>query len=553
VSEAPNIIDLIFGVTKPEPAVAPAPRPALTVVGSGYAAAALERECGAVAQAGEGTRNDTLNKAAFSLGQLVAGGALERGEVEAGLLAAARSAGLTEKESRATIASGLKAGAEHPRGVPEPRQRPQEAHTLVNPRTGEVLPDLPQMPSAADVEAFWAARPALTTIRDMARARRTGPWAVLGCALAHVVTCVPEQVVLPPLVGGHGSLNLFIGLVGHSGQGKGAAEAAATAAIDVGDYDAVPLGSGEGLVHAYVKHTRDGLERVRRACLFKVTEIDTLTATAQRKGATVMPILRSAWSGELLGFQNADVSRRVFVPAHTYRATLIAGIQPARADALLGDSDGGTPQRFVWLPVADPDAPEIKPAEPAPIAWSMPRFSADPFGLSPLTLTPTIAAVVDAERLAALRGSGGGISGHDTLARVKLAAALALLDGRLAVTDDDWHLAGVVHAVNLHTREGVAAVLRNARSERTRAQGAAEAERALVVQQRIEEAALRRVGAWVLRRLEDRGPATAGDLRRALPGRDRQHLDVVLDDLESRHRISQSAGSDGRTRYVREA
>jgi hypothetical protein len=265
-----------------------------------------------------------------------------------------------------------------------------------------------------------------------------------------------------------------------------------------------------------------------------------------------MPILRSAWSGELLGFQNADVSRRVFVPAHTYRATLIAGIQPARADALLGDSDGGTPQRFVWLPVADPDAPEVKPAEPAPIAWSMPRFSADPFGLSPLTLTPTIAAVVDAERLAALRGSGGGISGHDTLARVKLAAALALLDGRLAVTDDDWHLAGVVHAVNLHTREGVAAVLRNARSERTRAQGAAEAERAVVVADRLEEAALRRVSGRLLRRLEGMGPATAGALRKASTSADRQHVEAALDRLILAGQVRREVGSDGLEKFVKE-
>src|SRR5690606_13286856 len=41
---------------------------------AGYAAAALDREADAVRTAPQGTRNHALNKAAFSLGQLVAGG-----------------------------------------------------------------------------------------------------------------------------------------------------------------------------------------------------------------------------------------------------------------------------------------------------------------------------------------------------------------------------------------------------------------------------------------------------------------------------------------------
>src|SRR5262249_5090294 len=46
-----------------------------------YAKAALERECKNVAAALPGTRNSTLNTAAYNLGQLVGGGALDEQEV----------------------------------------------------------------------------------------------------------------------------------------------------------------------------------------------------------------------------------------------------------------------------------------------------------------------------------------------------------------------------------------------------------------------------------------------------------------------------------------
>ncbi|MGH3370991.1 MAG: bifunctional DNA primase/polymerase [Nocardioidaceae bacterium] len=82
---------------------------------SSWARSALERELASVASAREGTRNATLNKAAFSLGQIVAGGGLDADEVECLLLDRAGRAGLGEREARATIGSGLSAGARRPR------------------------------------------------------------------------------------------------------------------------------------------------------------------------------------------------------------------------------------------------------------------------------------------------------------------------------------------------------------------------------------------------------------------------------------------------------
>lgn len=97
---------------RPETTSAPSSRPT-----SAYGRNALLAECGRVAVAPSGERNDTLNRAAFSLGQLVAGGVLDVDDVIDSLLVAAERCGLEMQEARNTIASGLRSGAARPRRV----------------------------------------------------------------------------------------------------------------------------------------------------------------------------------------------------------------------------------------------------------------------------------------------------------------------------------------------------------------------------------------------------------------------------------------------------
>lgn len=110
-----------------------------------YAQAALERELHAVTSAAEGTRNHTLNKAAFSLAGLVATGALPESATREALLEAATGAGLSHKEAAATIASGFQGGLQHPRAVPERQHKPRRptgrasAPPDHDPETGEII------------------------------------------------------------------------------------------------------------------------------------------------------------------------------------------------------------------------------------------------------------------------------------------------------------------------------------------------------------------------------------------------------------------------------
>ncbi len=107
----------------PDTTGAPAPRPASPTPrgASNYGREALRREAATVAAAPEGARNDALNRAAFNVGTLIAGGEVDRVDSESELLTAARACGLSDSEARRTIASGIASGMEHP------RQRPAQA------------------------------------------------------------------------------------------------------------------------------------------------------------------------------------------------------------------------------------------------------------------------------------------------------------------------------------------------------------------------------------------------------------------------------------------
>jgi hypothetical protein len=108
---------------------------------SAYAKAALDRECKDVAAALPGTRNSALNKAAFSLGQLIGGGALDEQEVRDRLFEAAETCRLVADDGTAavlaTIDSGITAGKQQPRTGPQPQ--PQGSLPVIWIRDGDLL------------------------------------------------------------------------------------------------------------------------------------------------------------------------------------------------------------------------------------------------------------------------------------------------------------------------------------------------------------------------------------------------------------------------------
>jgi hypothetical protein len=103
---------LVTMVRKPEPRPM---RPMAAAGRSKYAERALVLGCERVATAGEGSRNDTLNRETFSLGTLVGAGMLGMEDVRNHLTEAALACGLKRSEIDSTVDRALRDGMTHPR------------------------------------------------------------------------------------------------------------------------------------------------------------------------------------------------------------------------------------------------------------------------------------------------------------------------------------------------------------------------------------------------------------------------------------------------------
>ena len=113
-----------------------------------YARRAMLLELHAIHSACQGARNSTLNRAAFSLGQLIAGGYLDRAEVEQALLAAVEGAGWDyddrgRRQTAATIRSGIDSGMKEPRVMPD-RPAPARLPAAADDPVGD--DDMPALP-----------------------------------------------------------------------------------------------------------------------------------------------------------------------------------------------------------------------------------------------------------------------------------------------------------------------------------------------------------------------------------------------------------------------
>ncbi|WP_200214962.1 hypothetical protein [Micromonospora coerulea] len=419
-----------------------------------------------------------------------------------------------------------------------------------------------------DPAAFWTARRPLTIIRNVARERLVSPWAALGGVLAHVCTRIGPHVVLPPIVGGVASLNTFWAFVGSSGAGKDAALAVARELLWLNDM--VPtheVGSGQGIDSTYTTQTKEGPVQFCDSALFTATEIDTIAAHASSAGATLMATLRKVYSGSDLGARYADKQKRRPVRAHAYRAALVAGVQPARSAVLLNDADGGTPQRWLWLPTNDPEALDHDDLDVEPFAapqnglWQRYQYL-DAYGEmedeEPVLTRPRVEikvcdtarnAIIQQRRArltAPLTGGEDDLNGHALLTRLKVAALLGIFDGgRAEVSEDDWALSGAIMAVSDATRDVCTHALADTLRRANVARAKQEIERAEVTANHTE----RRVAAALAKTLRrNSGWVSRSDLRKSLRGADREYFDSAIERLRAAGQVEEE-GSERGTKY----
>ncbi|MEO3930754.1 hypothetical protein ABGB07_43960 [Micromonosporaceae bacterium B7E4] len=412
-----------------------------------------------------------------------------------------------------------------------------------------------------DEEAFWTSRKKLTTIRAVARERLVSPWAVLAGVLAVVCSRVGPHVVLPGTVGSVASLNSFWALVGSSGSGKDAATAVARELVWLDDeIPSHEVGTGQGIDSSYTQQTpKHGPVQFCDAALFTISEIDTLAGHAKMNGSTIMATLRKVYTGSSLGARYADKEKRRPVREHRYRAAVLAGVQPARSHVLLGDADGGTPQRWIWIPTNDPGAAEWR-ARGCGLAdaivphgglWQQYGYLLaqgeltdeeikDGKGVSlrdrvEIKVCETAKALVVENRESRLErdlvavDTERDLAAHALLTRLKVAALLGIFDGgRAEVTEEDWALSGTVIAVSNRTRDICARALSDAAAKQNRARAIQAAERDNIVATEAEQ----RVARALLRKLRRHVDWMAhGDLRNTLRSGDRQFFAPAIENL----------------------
>jgi hypothetical protein len=363
--------------------------------------------------------------------------------------------------------------------------------------------------------------------------------------------------VIPALTGGEAPLNLYAGIVAFTGGGKGTAEKAARGAIDLPHVDVVGPGSGEGIGHLfkYWDTKEKTYVQYRDAVILSATEVSTLNAMKARQASTLFAELNKAWIGEPLGFSYVAKEKSLNIRPNEYRLCLITGVQPANANVILDDVDSGSPARYLWMPASDPGRPVVQPDQP-PMwrGWSLADSvgnpdSIDPTQLRPMDVCQTARDAVDQaalDRLAEVPADP--FNSHALLSRLKTAAALALLENRsAAITEEDWQLAGVVHAVSDRTRLRMIDALKARQRTANAARAIDEGHREIVRGQFVEDHEVKQVCQAITKKLRREGGSVTGKAARdAAPSKLRHRFLEAVDKLTEAGQIEVEETSGSR-------
>jgi hypothetical protein len=389
--------------------------------------------------------------------------------------------------------------------------------------TSDPPPGPPTSPTALNLPVtFWDARPELSAIRQAAHARGISADAVLGAVVARIAWQVSPAVTLPPVTGDVGSLDFCVATIGRSGAGKTVSQRCAAQlipgpALDPG-LDELPLGSGEGLIDAYFgtvleddgtgKKTKRK-RQVRRGVLFNLDEGQALDEVARRKGSTLMPTIRTGWSGGRLGQALASEERSRHLPHNSYRFALIAGFQPEYAAQLLSDAAGGTPQRFLYVSASDLTIPEDPPPWPRVPLWE-PSSELN----KPLTVVATVSAEIRQRSLGRARGTSQGdpLDAHRDLLRLKISGLLTILDHRTDINGEVWHLAGMMLDTSDAVRRSIQRAAADQAEKVEQARIVRQVRASLAVDRSTERRALERVALAIARHVHKK--ACDGGCRR---------------------------------------
>ncbi|GAA1936553.1 hypothetical protein GCM10009775_30560 [Microbacterium aoyamense] len=415
---------------------------------------------------------------------------------------------------------------------------------------------------------LWEMTPELQAIHEAAVHWGVTPMALLGQCLLRVAASIPPSHYLPGIVGGApASLNLFLLVVGHTGQGKNNAERLAARILPYDDAtqddvrDGTPA-SGEGLAAMFDKRTKPkgkadteddalptGYRFTRVAARFG--EISALEAAVKRNSSTLGSYMLEMWTGAGIGGKRGDGTGHD-IKVNRYRLVISVNGQPTELDVVLTGRGQGLPQRFIWVTTEDPHAVEPQAtSDDVPPVIGLPSWPFDrdqwgarmgthvrPSEAHEFTIPDEVRRQVQAinpQQRRLLLEDPASTESHRLLMMEKVALTFAVLHGKTkGFTMEHWEMAERLIRTSdaLYTRMRVFKA--KARKQAEIKKALQEADLEVASSERKAEkflAAAKKSIVTKLTALAAGKTLTAGELRSKLTANHQPHTDVALDEL----------------------
>jgi hypothetical protein len=330
---------------------------------SAYGLAALADEAADVRVALDGQRNSTLNRAAFAIGQLVAGGELTIETASVELENAGLANGLPPPEVRATISRALSEGMKNPRARPEPAPLSSVSSTIstaprglssVSSTASTYSP--PDWPAPVDPNAFYGLPGRI--VRAIEPHSEADPVALLVQLLVVAGNVIGRGPHFTVEADNHYT-NLNAVLVGETSKGrKGSSwghveQLGKSCDRTWADRIESGLSSGEGLIHA----VRDPVEDAKgettdegvsdKRLLVLEPEFASVLRVLERQGNRLSPVVRDAWDGRTL----RTLTRTTAAKATAAHISLVGHITADELRRYLDRTEvgNGFGNRFLWV------------------------------------------------------------------------------------------------------------------------------------------------------------------------------------------------------------
>lgn len=379
-------------------------------------------------------------------------------------------------------------------------------------------------------ERVWISRPIFGQIRDYARYLQGSPDSLLWQCIIRSATVMPTSCVISTIGDSVKPLNFMMITVAPSGVGKGETAAAARRIIPDPEVDwirmDVPIGSGEGIAELYMGEDSDKKRvQIVNSAHFDIPEGEKLLRLMKRDSAVLGETLRQAFSGEVIGEQNAsaDRTRRV----KKYRFCMTVSSTMSTVGNLLKFGELGLPSRFIWTTGNDNTAPDVPEFAPLPSI----RFRQ----AATVLFDARIKQEIQRGRTRALRNNGYDheLDSQTPIIRCRVAAVLALWDDRDEVTLEDWSIAGELLATSARFRDWAidAAERRQIADEGKEAEAKGRVAQVTRVMTDMARDAHTRAAYWVIRAVTAQPGVSLAELDRRCPKHSRVFLRQAIDEM----------------------